>query len=189
MRLDEVLKFYSTPNVSRIDFDYEKNLLYSINDLENDLYQLNKTDKVIQKKSIKQDYFTHKGDFIISLIKEKATIVSSSNEGKLLSSSFLKCSVDSTKADPWFLAFVLNETVLIKKMKHKRTGVQGLKFLHLSINEIKNMEINFPSLNEQKKIGDAYRLYLKHFALIQQKNEILKKTLNSIFEYYMKGEN
>jgi len=133
VKLSEILKFSAGPNFTRISNKYPSEIFYTTIDIDDDLYQINNDVRNVDNVSYnKEEYFTKEGDLVLSIIKEKACVVGSSNSNKCLSSAFIKCLFDKEKVDPWFICFFINESDTFKREKHLRSGTKGLGYLHIS---------------------------------------------------------
>lgn len=187
MLLEDILDFSAGPNSTRISSKYPQEMFYTALDVDDDLYQLN---IVTGNESLKQNeaFFTLEGDLIISVVKEKACVVSKSNAGKCLTSAFIKCSYDPNMVDPWFICFYINESETFKKEKHIRSGTHGLGYLHITSEVIKQVHIDLPDLEVQKKLGKLYKDSLKQIHLYESKKKLIETNINEIINRNLKME-
>lgn len=179
MNLGEILKFNAGPNRTRIK-NIPQDLCYLATDIDVDLAQVDckcsTTNTVVQKES----FFTKEGDLIISLIKDKACIVTKKNANKCLTAAFIKCEYDKEKVDPWFICYFINESESFKKQKHIRNGLNGLSYLHITSDIIRQVEIELPDLKTQKLLGMLYKDSLKQKALYDLKTKLLLKHIYDV---------
>ena len=179
MKFEKILKMNVGPNSTRIRGQYPEVPVYSVSDLEDDLFQ-----KPSEMMSSIEGYsgpaFTKTGDLLISIIKEKACIVGKGNGGKLFTSAFIRCQYDEKILDPWFFCFFFNESEEVGKIIHVRSGMPGLGYYHLNTEIIGQIEIDLPPLEKQKTLGSLYQGCLKQLRLYDRKKEVLKKAVNLV---------
>lgn len=189
MLLSDILVFNAGPNSTRINDKYQSDTFYNILDLNNDLAQIS-SNNVGTVSEIDEPFCTRTGDLIISVIKEKACVVGEGNAGKCLTSAFIRCDYDKDKVDPWFICFYINESDSFKMEKHMRTGMSGLKYLHITSEMIGQVPIDLPPLKKQRVLGKIYKNALRQVYLYDSKKEKLTRSLNSIInnEIKQKGE-
>ncbi len=150
---------------------------YTAENLEEDLLT---GYKIEGKKETTDDAITQAGDLIFSLMTKKAAIVSLKNSHMTLSQIYLKLTIDYKMIDPWFLCFILNESQNIDHQFHKI--MEGTVSKRITKNNLEDIDIDFPDINIQKKIGAIYRLYLKQTKLTEKKNKLVKKFLFTSLE-------
>ena len=136
---------------------------YTAENLEEDLLT---GYKIEGKKETTDDAITQAGDLIFSHMT--------------LSQIYLKLTIDYKMIDPWFLCFILNESQNIDHQFHKI--MEGTVSKRITKNNLEDIDIDFPDINIQKKIGAIYRLYLKQTKLTEKKNKLVKKFLFTSLE-------
>ena len=179
MKLEKILKMNVGPNSTRIRGQYPEVPVYSVLDLEDDLFQ-KPSEMVTSHEEHSGPAFTKAGNLLISIIKEKACIVSEGNGGKLFTSAFIRCQYDEKILDPWFFCFFFNESEEVGKIIHVRSGMPGLGYYHLNTEIIGQIEIDLPPLEKQKTLGSLYQGCLKQLRLYDRKKEVLKKAVNLV---------
>ena len=81
MKLEKILKMNVGPNSTRIRGQYPEVPVYSVSDLEDDLFQ-KPSEMMSSIEGFSGPAFTKTGDLLISITKEKACIVGKGNGGK-----------------------------------------------------------------------------------------------------------
>lgn len=126
------------------------------------------------------------GEVVINLMKSSAVIVSSENEGKVLSTNFLKVDFLNDSLDKRYFIYLFNENSQISKQKNRE--IQGLTLnSSLSIQSIERLRIPLLKRNEQELIGLSYMQMLvvkKNY--LQMIKETEKLTL-AVLEKKTKG--
>lgn len=187
MLLEEILEFSSGPNSTRIGSQYSQDILYTNIDLDNDLVQL-KQDNISHSQPNNASYIIDEGDIVISIIKDKASVVSSYNKGKYITSAFIKCTYNKDTIDPWFICFYINESEAFKKEKYLRGGTSGLGYLHLTSEILKQANIDLPDIETQRQLGLLYKNSLRQIYLYELKNNLLKKNINRLISKKLNKE-
>lgn len=186
MFLGEIVKFKTGINSTRMKPGTNQTIIYTSVDLEKDLKKA--SNFIINKNDEQNSYLLREGDFVISLIKEIAGIVSKDNKNKILSANFIKAEFDPSIIDPWFLCYFLNESETIKRAKNIRSGIIGLSYLHITPDFLNSLEFNPPPIERQKKIGLAYRNLCRfEYALDKEKEDVKKLVIAVIKKEEKKG--
>lgn len=181
MKLEEILKMNVGPNSTRVRAQFPRVPVYSVSDLENDLFQ-KPSDVTVKEERPYLPVFTKHGDLLISIIKEKACIVSEASEFKLFTSAFIRCQYDENVLDSWFFCFFFNESEEVEEAIHVRSGMPGLKYYHLNTEIIGQMEIDLPPIEKQKILGMLYKECLNQLRLLDKKKEVLKKAVTLVID-------
>ena len=110
------------------------------------------------------------GDLIFSLISGKAVIVRPFHDGCLFTQNYVRV-IPGAKADPAYLAYLLNEDNAIKKQL--RIGQQGSVTMKYTIKQLGELRISeLPSIDTQRTIGELYFNQLKLTALKKHQAEL-----------------
>lgn len=172
MKLSNVVKFRVGLNPTRIKGRVDPSSIYAVSNTEEDLkratdFQSNSPDKA-------NPYLLKEGDLVISVIKEKAAIVSRQNSGKIFNSNFIKADFNPEVIDPWYLCYFLNESETVKKAKNLRTGLTGLGYLHINPELLNSIELTLPPTERQKTIGKAYQNLCRYEYALEKQRDALK---------------
>lgn len=127
----------------------------------------------------------HSGDVVISTSLQLATIVSAENEGKVLSSNFIKVEFNTDKLDKNYFIYLFNEYSGVKRQKERELRGTGL-ILRIPINALNQITIPIISIEEQKKIGKSYVETLKMKSKLIKYSELMEKFVSSIIENKLK---
>ena len=142
--------------------------------------------KVLNSK-LKNCVFTKEFDVVIGLTMQKAMVISKERADKLLLSNFALIQINDTSIlDPFYLCWLINESVSFRKKLTMNT--QGSAWV-TSLSSIRELEIPLIEIGKQRKIGKLYTMTTNKYKLdklIADKKEILmKKQIEIIY----KGEN
>lgn len=112
-------------------------------------------------------------DIVIGLSSRKAFVIDEAHSNKLLLSNFALIRIrDSNLLDPYYFCWLFNEDLRIQKYIGKKT--QGsANVMVLSINNVKDIELDLPSIEKQRLIGEIYELGRQRDRISKT---ILKKT-------------
>lgn len=170
MKIDEIAIIKVGQNISRIpDDELNNNIFYTFDDLNFDLTHID--DEYVKKnKNSQSDYFTHRGDIVISFVGTKATVITESNQGKLINQNFAKIIIDESLMDPYYFCYVLNEANQIRKQKF--VLMQGSNLPKMTPAILKDLHVNLPDLQKQSLIGKAYFNLCKRQYLLKQQSEL-----------------
>lgn len=146
-------------------------------------------------KDTLKDFQVRKGDIVIALTRTiistglKVAVIPASYDGALLNQRVAALVSDERLINQNFLYFYLTTNGVAKYvLNHVNTLMQP----NLSINDLKNMPISFPSLKDQKTIVfklDALRAETQKLeAVYQKKIDNLEELKNSILKKAFRGE-
>lgn len=167
MKLKELIKIESGVNTVRLkDNEYE---LYTLEDVNYDLgHGEDYKHEVSYRKNI-----VARGDIVTNTVGNMNSIVHTKNSGKLLNQIFMKLSINNKEIlDPWYLCYLLNESEYIKYQE--ASIMDGSVIKKLTKVNLENLEVNLPTIDEQRKIGEAYKETLRKYTLITEKAELEK---------------
>lgn len=123
--------------------------------------------------------------FIISLFTNKASPKGDEKTGKVLTSNFVECNVDTNVLDPFYFCYLFNEDKDIKEQiskMHLMSTVASVK--RIPVQALAQLEVELPDIETQRAIGRTYHeaIKLKHLMNKQAENlftatmEIINKT-------------
>lgn len=170
MKIDEFAIIKVGQNISRISDDgLKEHVFYTFDDLNFDLTHMD--DEYLKKnKNSQSNHLTHRGDIVISFVGTKATVITESNQGKLLNQNFAKIIIDELLIDPYYFCYVLNEANQISKQKF--VLMQGSNLPKMTPTILKDLHINLPNLQKQSLIGRAYFNLCKRQYLLKQQSKL-----------------
>ena len=111
-----------------------------------------------------------------------ATILSDENKNKFISQVFSIMNVNRERLNPWYLCWLLNESRSLEKQIN--ILLQGTVITRLSAQQLKQIKIELPPLDEQEKIGKLYATALYQYYL--ETNQA-KQKLNGILSVLKKA--
>ena len=154
----------------------------SLNDLSHAIGQETKPPKE-HFLSIRQDKelpFVQKGDLVFGLTAHQSMVVEAALDGALLSSNFVKLELDENYVDRYFMMWFINQSQDFRRLLEKLK--QGSITKSLSIEGLRDLKTELPSIEKQELIGNLYRLELKRIKLNLQKHRIYKQYLKSLYQ-------
>ena len=120
-------------------------------------------------------------DVVISNTLQMATIVGKVNEGKVLPINFIQVDFINEKLDKNFFVYLFNANKGIKRQKDRET--QGIGSVQrISLRSLEQLVIPWVPLDEQKKIGMAYKEMLKIQNRLNQYSGLLERLTNGVLE-------
>ncbi|MBB1062300.1 restriction endonuclease subunit S [Limosilactobacillus fastidiosus] len=162
MKLKEVSRIESGKNVNRLNKNKLANQYTSL-DAENDFYLMGKETEQCSN-IIAFDLYPKIGN-------SSARVISEENSSKIiLNQKMCKIIVDGTIASAYYICYLLNEDESVKKQKN--SFLQGSFIERLQPSILSNLEIQLPSLKEQRLMG---KIYVKSIY-----NNYLKKKLSDM---------
>ena len=141
-------------------------------------------DTFISKEKIKESYLTQANDVLIRLREPNIAInITEENSGLVIPSFVASIRVDKTKVDNKFLTYYLNSTTAKKALN---SSITGTAINMIKTKELENLDIQLPSLQEQKKIVEFLDLTSKEINLLEelknQKEKYYKEVFNNILK-------
>ena len=174
MKIDDLIQVKIGRNLSRGSVKDNISLVpYSYEDLINDLDGLFLDSQVStnsRNSNQKESYLSYPGEILFSFVSSKAGIVSKMNQGKIINQNFAKLIINHNYLDSKYLCFVLNESYSMKKQM--AISMQGTNVPKLTPSILKDLEIEVPSMEKQKKIGKAYFILRKRQALAKKQLDL-----------------
>ena len=141
-------------------------------------------DTFISKEKIKETYLTQVDDVLIRLREPNIAInITEENSGLVIPSFVASIRVDKTKVDNKFLTYYLNSTIAKRALN---SSITGTAINMIKTKELENLDIQLPSLQEQKKIVEFLDLTSKEINLLEelknQKEKYYKEVFNNILK-------
>lgn len=177
MKLEDIVTVRIGRNLSRGNEKNDMTLVaYSYEDLINDLdgsFIDSQASSYSGNSNHKDSYLSSVGDVVFSFVSSKAGIVSDLNQGKIINQNFAKLIIEYDHLDSSYLCYALNESYSMKKQM--AISMQGSTVPKLTPATLKELEINLPSIEKQRKIGKAYFFLRKRQSLAKKEAELEKK--------------
>ena len=139
---------------------------------QSDILEKSSKVKVLKEKE-SSCVLTKQKDIVVGLSSRKAFVIDETRSNNLLLSNFALIRVlDTNILDPYYFCWLLNEDLQFQKyIDQKMQGSANV--IILSINNVKDMELELPDIEKQKMIGVIYELGRQRDRLSKT---ILKKT-------------
>ena len=111
---------------------------------------------------------------VIGLTVHRAYVIEKHHVGKIIPSNFAYLYLDESKIDLNYFTWYFNEHPNIKRQLQVAT--QGSIIMALSVQMLRELEIDLPSMETQRKLGKIYELRHRKEKALYEKN-ILEKDL------------
>jgi restriction endonuclease S subunit len=123
----------------------------------------------IDEKRLEGLFLTEPGQVVIHLLSQQAVVLPPKYHGLILPLNFVAAKLDVT-VDPDYFEWYFNEHRSIRKQIVLAT--QGSSVATLSVTNLKELEVSFPPIEVQKKIGAITRLTRKKQRLMKEREEL-----------------
>jgi len=141
-------------------------------------------DTFVSKEKIKETYLTQANDVLIRLREPNIALnISEKNSGLVIPSFVASLRVDETKVDSKFLTYYLNSTTAKRALK---SSITGTAISMIKTKELEDLEIQLPSLQEQKKIMEFLDLTSKEINLLEELKNQKEKYYQEVFNNILK---
>ncbi|MEG1870562.1 MAG: restriction endonuclease subunit S [Peptostreptococcaceae bacterium] len=183
MKLEKLGKVNHGLTISRIkakpDEPQEEIPIFTMQDLNIEMgsYDLKTENKTVSvsKENFDKDLLSKENMVIVGLTANKAYIIEGTHIGKVIPSNFAYMYLDESKIDLNYFTWYFNEHPNVaKQLKIATQGSQGI--MALSVQMLRELDIELPDLETQIKIGRIYELRRKKEKALYEKN-ILEKNL------------
>jgi restriction endonuclease S subunit len=166
----------------------KKNILYKTVTLKSfspdGTLMVDNLDTFVSKEKIKETYLTQRNDVLIRLrVPNVALHIDSENISLVIPSFVASLRVDESKVDSKFLTYYLNSSIAKKTLN---SSITGTAINMIKTKELEGLEMQLPSLQEQKKIVNFLDLARKEISLLEelknQKERYYKQVFNNILK-------
>ncbi|NUH86238.1 hypothetical protein HUN92_21565 [Bacillus firmus] len=140
----------------------------------------------VPKNRVDELPIAKEGMILINLTAHKAVSVRPEHAGKLITSNFAVIETNE-KLNPLYFEWYFNEHPSCRK--HLRIATQGSIVSALSIQMLRSLEIELPSLRNQEKLGHIYQLTYKKKRLTNERLMLEEKLTKQLLLNYLKEEN
>ena len=183
MKLEKLGKVNHGLTISRItakpDEPQEEISLFTMQDLNIEMgsYDLKSESKNISvsKENFDKNLLAKEDMIVVGLTVNKAYIIESHHVAKIIPSNFAYMNLNESKIDLNYFTWYFNEHPNVKKQL--RIATQGsMGIMALSVQMLRELEIELPDIETQRKIGRVYELRRRKEKALYEKN-ILEKAL------------
>lgn len=178
--LRDYVTFVSGINPTRAKM--ENSVFYDQNDFMNDYY----LDRESVINNYDKSFKLEEGDVVISLALQQAAIVSKGNHGKILTLNFIKVVFENDLLDKYYFVYLFNSYLDIKRQKERMLQGTGAVY-KIPVKSLNDLEIPIISIEEQKKIGEAYFKMLYLHSCLNKYKDLTEKCVGSVPEESIKG--
>ena len=130
---------------------------------------------------------TREIDVVIGLSSQNSMVITKERAIKLLLSNFCMVRIkDQEILDPHYFEWLINEC---KSLNKQPTGsMQGSSYVKMfSLDTIRNLEIDLPAIETQRKIGKIYSLGIEKDRVAKRMIELNKMLRNVLIEKKVYG--
>lgn len=121
---------------------------------------------------------------VIHLLTQKAVVLPKHCDGYIIPSNFVKVELDEDIYAPYFEWYFNNHPSIQKQIAMLS---QGSVLTSFSLKQLKDIEIEIPSIEKQKIIGDIYELRKQKSKLSEQTLELENQLLEQKFISFLEG--
>lgn len=194
MKLDNLVTMKAGKNFSRNKGVKEEVVLYTYDDLVQDLGELAsyQIEEIYQESLVNDEvndednYLVSYGDVVFSFVSSTAGIVSKFSEGKKLNQNFAKLVIKEKQIDPRYLCYCLNQSSYLKRQM--AVEMQGTTLRKLTPSSLRELDIPIAKFSKQQLIGNAYFSLLKRQYLLEQKMKQEKDFVLMLLEKQFQSE-
>lgn len=187
MRIEYLGKVTHGVTISRIEArpgeEYKLLQLFTMQDLskETGQYGLHVEMQNIKVSNLKFDenLLSRKNLIIIGLTSYKAIVVNDKHINKIVTSNFATIELDNSKINASYFTWYFNEHPNIQKQL--RIAMQGTIIKALSVQMLRELDIQVPPLEEQEKIGKLYEFRIRKERATFEKSTLEEK----LYKYIM----
>lgn len=126
-------------------------------------------------------------DVVINLANAKAVIVKEAHAGRVMGNNFVRVELDVSRVSPLFWIWHFNESKAVAQQK--LFHLQGSTIPKLSLQMVRQFEMDLPALKKQQEIGGLY-LHLRmksyyQYRLIELKQQSYLTQIENILKQSM----
>lgn len=139
----------------------------------------------VAEKRLKDLTLSKQGMIVIGLTSYKAFVITKAYENRVIPSNFAYLQCDEG-IDADYVAWYFNEHPQIQKQLTLAT--QGSIIRALSVQMLRELTIEIPTLSVQQKLGSIYQLKNQRQKLINEKQKLEELLMNQVMIQYLKEE-
>ena len=120
--------------------------------------------------------------FVISLFTNKAAPKGNEKAGKVITSNFVECNVDTNVLDPLYFCYLFNEDKDIKEQINKMHLISTVASVkRIPVQSLSQLEIELPDIDKQRSIGRTYHEAIKlKYLMNKQAEDLFTATMEII---------
>ena len=142
-------------------------------------------DDFIAKEQINKNYLTQQNDILVRLREPNfVVLIDEDNIDLLIPSLVATIRVDSDSVDSKFLTYYLNSTTVKRALN---SSITGTAINMIKTKELEDLQIQLPSLEEQKKIVEFLDLTNKEIDLLDELKKEKEKYYSEVFNNILKN--
>ena len=141
----------------------------------------------ISKQKKDKCLLTKESDVVIGLSSQNSMVITKERANKLLLSNFCLVRIKNQELlDPHYFVWLINEC---KSLNKQLTGsMQGSAYVKMfSLDTIRNLDIDLPAIDVQRKIGKIYSLGIEKDRLSKRMIELDRILRNTLIEKKVYG--
>ena len=143
-------------------------------------------DVMVSVKRLKDLTLSKKGMVVMGLTSYKAFVITEAYENRIIPSNFAYLECDESLVDPHYVAWYFNEHPHIQRQL--LLAMQGSIIRAISVQLLRELEIEVPHLNVQQRLGAIAVLKHRREQLAMEKQKLEKQLINQMMIKYLKEE-
>ena len=184
-QLGDLLSLAAGVNPTRFEKQNQETLqFYDHASFESDLYQ--KSFVLGNDEFNETSLSLVAGDVVISSPLRLATIIGKDNEGKLLTLNFIKVNIKG-RLDKFYFLYLFNQSRDVQRQKERELQGTGTS-MRIPVKSLERIRIPLPSIEEQEKIGQAYKQLLLLQTQLKKYSQLLEATVQTSLEQILRSE-
>lgn len=184
-QLGDLLSFTAGVNPTRFEKQNQESLrFYDQASFESDLKP--KSHTLATDKCYETSLSLVAGDVVISSPLRLATIVGEDNEGKILTLNFIKVNIKG-RLDKFYFLYLFNQSRDVQRQKEREIQGTGTS-MRIPVKSLERIRIPLPPIEEQKKIGQAYKQLLLLQTQLRKYSQLLEATVQTSLEQILRSQ-
>ena len=164
--------------------EYIKYPVFTIQDLNKETgdYDVKEDVNKVELNPVKYncELLSRKDMIVIGITSYKAFVIDENYTGRVIPSYFAIVDLDKERIDPYYFTWYFNEGDSIKRQL--KVAKQGSSLMALSVQMLRELEIDLPSMEIQKKIGKVYYLRKLKEKKVYEKGILERNLINSLLK-------
>ena len=155
---------------------------FTVKSIENMNIIKENLDKIYLKKDLMPEFFSKEKDILLKVASPyNSALIDKNMEGVLIPSNFFLLRVKEEmkcKVLPEYVVYLLNSKAILNQIKRIEQGSAAV--ISLKKTDLKDITIDLPSFEDQKKYSKLYDLLKKRLDLLQKKMDLESKLFTEI---------
>lgn len=194
MKIEEKAQLYLGTVIKRVESEEQNDTkvfnvvsLKNFNEALGEHYRGTEEEQSVQvhESDVSKLMLAEERQVVVHLLTRKAVVLPENCAGYIIPSNFVKVAL-SPEIYPFYFEWYFNNHP--DNLKQLSMLTQGSVVSGFSLKQLKDLQINIPSMDKQLIIGDTYELRKKKEALMRDKMALEAQLLEEKFMKIIKGE-